>query len=144
MTKNSSKNSAGKNFASKNFASKNFDRKMIEIGYIGAFYGLIQQAHEVFSFYCDARYHSRKTQTAAKLGAALALIGAQDYRAAADLLEKDLADFPDDQLLEMKVFLALSYKQAKIRADRVDALLAEMKSVLSGPTAKAIESLTAG
>ena len=121
-----------------------FDRKMIEIGYIGAFYGMMSQAHEIFHFYGDAHYHPRKTQAAARMGEALALFGTLDYRAAADLLEKDLAEFPDNQLLEVKVLLALIYKQAKTRADRVDALLDEMKGVLSGPIAKAVGSLAAG
>ena len=133
-----------KDFAGKDFAHKDFDRKMMEIGYIGAFYGLVKQAHAIFSFYGDGHAQNRTTQIAARLGSALTFISEHNYHAAADLLEKDLAQFNDSQLLEAKVFLILVYKKAKVRADRVDALIDELKGTLSGPVADAVKVLAAG
>ena len=124
--------------------NKDFDRKMMEIGYIGAFYGMVKQAHTIFSFYGDEPSQNRTTQIAARLGSALTFIGEHNYHAAADLLEKDLAQFNHSQLLEAKVFLVLVYKKAKVRADRVDALLDELKGTLSGPVADAVKVLAAG
>ncbi len=123
--------------------NKNFDRKMMEIGYIGAFYGMANQAQTIFSFYQDERFHDRSVQIAAKLGAALTFIGEHNYSAAAKLLEKDLAEFKDEQFLEAKVFLALIYKKAKIRSDRVEALLGELKVALSRPITDAVKALAA-
>ena len=121
---------------------EHFDRTIMEIGYLGAFYGMADQARAIFDFYRKEQ-HSHETQTAAILGETLLLIGRGEYRAAIDLLE-DFLEQHENAAAEVKIFLAFAYKKAKVRADRVKALLSDMEGQISGSAAEAARELAVG
>ena len=107
---------------------KEFSKTLIQIGHLGAFYGMHPLALSIFNFYQMAD-RDAASKTAALIGRVLVLISKAQYDEAAELMEKFIAQSQQDKqsvASEVKVFLALVYKQAKRRADRVKALLEEV------------------
>jgi len=124
-----------------NLDEKTFHQTIMEIGYLGAFYGMADQARAIFSFYLTES-QSPAAKTAAILGETLLLIGRQEYQQAINLLEAFLEDHQDAPI-EIKVFLAFAYKRAKLRADRVKALLGDMEGNIAGPAAEIVRGIAA-
>ena len=110
--------------------TQSFNRTIMEIGYMGAFYGMRHHAEKIFEFY-QMPHHKGTTQMAAILGSAFVLMGKKHYSDAAmkieDFLERShKTDITKQEQDCVRIFLALIYKKAKIRADRLVHLLDEV------------------
>ncbi len=94
-----------------------FGQTMMEIAFMGAFYGLTAQAEAIFSY-----YHSEKiAPEAAGLGLAFTALAAHDYPRAINLLET-----MDGKSAEAKCFLLYAYRQSKKNAGRASQLAQEL------------------
>lgn len=115
-------------------ALSSFDKRLVEIAFMGAFYGLAPQAQTIFAAFAN--------HAGAKLGEGFACLFAGQADKAAALFEAMDAN-PDYAAPEAKLLLALAYKQLQSRSDRVETLIREMEAA-GGAAADAARQLAAG
>lgn len=103
-------------------------KKLAEIAYLGAFYGMRAPSADIFSF-LRLPAQTTEAQVAGVLGDALIKMAGQEWDAAALEIEKFIDKAPQPVPPELKIFLVLAYKKAQKRSDRVSSLLEEVSSL---------------